>query len=326
MFKQTVKPLLARGFEVIEVYDDGTGGSNEVACVRLAPDDREVVVKTMLAVKKYHQRRKALTEVVFYLLDVLIGGRRVVPDLYAELYSSTPAYTAAWGARNPEGHQRVCQVVRDYAPGGPGDEWRGAMYADLGDLSAADEYCQAVIEAHRDAEKISLLDFLTINQDRSARNWVTDRGISFYAIDNGMAWFHEYPNGDGWKQGCVIDDVLLQREPWQFISGVFTTSWAGRPLSEELAVGLSPGIFDETAFLRGVDVAATRLGFPAGMSQGWRFEGILRRLRWIAREGRQPSADEYRAWRRGSDLFTPPEIVASGGQIVWRPEWDRDTL
>jgi len=276
----------------------------------------------MLANKKYHQRRKALTEVVMYLLDDLIGGPRVVPDLYAELFRLTPAYARLWGEENYEGHGRVCQVVRDYAPAQPGDEWRGEMYLQLEHLDEADEHCKAVMSDHSDAEKISLLDFLTINQDRSARNWVTDHGARFYAIDNGMAWFHEYPESDDWKYGCAIDDVILQVEPWRFISGIFTTLWAGRDLSPALLDGLRN--FDEAEFLKRIDRAAVDLGFPAGISADWRFEGILRRLRWMADQGRQPTAREYRDWYSGSDLFTPPEIVASGGEIVWKLEWDYD--
>ncbi len=320
-FKAIVKPQLLDAFTVIEVYDDGTGGANEVARIELA-DGMHVVIKTMLAITKYHQRRKALTEVVMYLLDHLMGEPRVVPDLYAELFKLTPAYATAWGETNVEGHSRVCQVLRGYAPCQPGDEWRGEIYRGTGKLNEADEICQRVIATHPDGEKISVLDFITINQDRSARNWVTDHGGRFYAIDNGMAWFHEYPDSDEWKNGCAIEDVILQREPWKFISGVFTTSWAGRPLSAHLLDKLRA--FDESEFLACVDRAGEAVGFPAGMGDDWRFEGILRRLRWITEHGRQPRADEYRLWYRGSELFTPPEIVESGGKIVWRPEWDKD--
>lgn len=320
-FKDRIKPQLDTGFEVIEVYDDGCNGDNEVARVRVA-DGSEVVVKVMLANKKYHQRRKALTEATMYLLDKGLGGERVVPDLYAELFELTPAYVKAWGETNAEGAARVCQIVRGYAPGGPGDEWRGAVYSRTGNLPAADAHCKAVIDYHQDAERISILDFITINQDRSARNWVTDKGQRFYAIDNGMAWFHEYPDNDLWKQGCVVDDVILQLNPWQFISGVFTTSWAGCNLSPVMRVAISN--FDEAEFLQGVEKAAQVLGFPAGLSEDWRFEGILRRLRWIAEHGRQPTAEEYRAWHSGSELMTPPEVVNSGGKIAWALEMDYD--
>lgn len=320
-FIDRVRPQLKEGFTIVEIYDDGRNGDNEVARVCL-PDGTEIVSKVMLSNKKYHQRRKALTEVVMYLLDEGFGGNRVVPDLYAELFELTPAYAQVWGDENVEGATRICQVVREYAPCQPGDEWRGEVYRSTGDLSRADKTCQAVIENHPDAERISILDFITINQDRSARNWVTDRGGRFYAIDNGMAWFHEYPESDDWKYGCAIDDVILQVKPWQFISGVFTTSWAGRPLSPTMHAALNG--FDEAGFLQSVDGAAQGLAFPAGLSQDWRFEGVLRRLRWIRDNGRQPTVEEYRNWHKGSEMMTPPEIVAGGGQLVWELAMDYD--
>ena len=320
-FKRRIKPQLDAHFVIVEVYDGGTGGDNEVAraCVS---DGSEVVMKVMLANKKYHQRRKALTEAVMYLLDVGLGGERVVPDLYIELFELTDAYTNAWGVKNAEGAKRVCSVIRGFAPGGPGDEWRGVEYKQRGHLPHADAHCKSVIDFHPDAERISLLDFITINQDRSARNWVTDHGKRFYAIDNGMAWFHEYPYSNDWKYGCAVDDVILQLNPWQFISGVFSTSWAGRPLSPVMQAALDN--FDEIDFLQGVEVAARAVGFPAGISEDWRFEGLLRRLRWIRDNGRQPTVTEYRAWHQGSELMTPPEVVASGGQVVWNLEMDYD--
>jgi hypothetical protein len=306
---------------VVEVYDDGTGGANEVARMRLE-DGREVVDKVMLSNKIYHQRRKALTEVTAYLLDRGLGGAAIVPPMYAELFTPTPGYLALWGAENAEGAERVCRVVRQYAPAQPGDEWRGEVYRCIGNLAAADMQCRSILSAHPDAERISLLDFLTINQDRSARNWVTDHGHRFYAIDNGMAWFHEYPESDAWQQGCVIDDVILQVKEWSFISGIFSTLWAGRPLSPALLEGLWN--FDQRNFLDGIDRAAVELGFPAGLSADWRFEGIMRRLDWITDHERQPTAEEYRAWHMGSPLMTPPEITETGGKIVWKLEMDRD--
>lgn len=320
-FKRCIKPQLKDNLNLVEIYDNGTNGDNEVCRVRLI-DNSDIVIKVMLANKKYHQRRKALTEVTMYLLDKGLNGNRVVPDVYVELFELTPAYEKVWGKNNIEGHQRVCSVVRGFAPHGPGDEWRGEVYRTIGDLDKADIHCKEIIEHHPDAERISILDFITINQDRSARNWVTDYGKRFYAIDNGMAWFHEYPESDNWKFGCAIDDVILQRNPWQFISGVFTTSWAGMPLSAHMAEALNN--FDELDFLQGIENAAQALGFPAGLSEDWRFEGLLRRLRWIRNNGRQPTAEEYRNWHQGSELMTPPEIVKSGGKIVWNLEMDYD--
>ena len=293
-WKEKIKPQLNSQFKIIQIYDDGTKGDNEVARVRLG-DGSDIVTKVMLSTrKKYHQRRKALAEVTMYLLDAGLGGGRVVLDLYAELFSLTSVYAEVWGDENIEGHTRYCQVVREYAPAHPGDEWRGEVYRHLGNLQAADKECRAVIERHSDAERISLLDFLTINQDRSARNWITDHGYQFFAIDNGMAWYHTYPDSKEWRLGCAIDDVILQKKPRRFIAGIFTTSWAGKALSNDLQNRLDA--FDEKQFLASIDQAAVDLGFLPGLSEDWRFEGILRRLRWIKDKGRQPTAREYRSW------------------------------
>lgn len=330
VFRENVKPYLDSGeFDFIEILPegdgrlhDGTNLSNEIGLLRVG--DTIVLQKVMLTAAKYHQRRKALTEVVHAWLDEALGGQRIVPDTYAEVFTLTDRYKSIWGDRPKDSDRlRVCQVVHKYLDAVPGDTWRGYQYGRIGNLVEADEYCRAVIESHPDAERIALLDFLTINQDRSARNWLTN-GKRFYAIDNGMAWFHEYPDSDEWKIGCVIDDVLLQKAPWQFISGIFTTSYAGRILSTGPA-GLFAKLqsFDWQEFYSNFDLSCEWLGLPA-LSEDWRFLGLRRRLEWIRDKKRFPTAVEYRGWLcDGSELLTPPEIIASGGKIVWTKIEDR---
>jgi hypothetical protein len=327
-FRDKIKPLLTSGnygFDRVmsdggDRLHDGTNQSNEIGLLKVG--DQNILQKVMISSPKYHQRRKALTEMVHAWLDEGLGGQRVVPLTYAESFELTAPYAEIWKERPKEpGRVRVCQVVHEYLEAVPGDEWRGAEYRRLGNLTEADYVCKNTIEAHPDAERIALLDFLTINQDRSARNWVTDGGRRFYAIDNGMAWFHEYPDSDDWKIGCVIDDVLIQRGPWRFISGVFTTSYAGRRLSANLKILL--GAFSWQKFCENLDLSCQWLGLPA-LSSDWRFLGLRRRLQWIRDMKRFPTTDEYRSWLNdGSELMTPPEIVASGGKIVWRNVEDR---
>jgi hypothetical protein len=326
-YRQTIKPVLSQA-EFIQVMTegaakphDGTNLSNEIGLWRL-PDGRMVIQKVMLTAIKYHQRRKALTEMVHVLLDEGLGSGRVTADTYAETFEPTDTYISHWGDKPKDPtRQRVVHIVHDYLPGIPGDEWRGAAYRQLGDLNRADTYCRGVIEAHVDAERIALLDFLTINQDRSARNWLAELfGRRFWAIDNGMAWFHEYPNSDEWKIGTVIDDVLLQTKPWQFISGVFTTSYAGRQLS--LGLLEATRSFDWPKFDDSLDLACDWLGLPS-LSLDWRLLGLKRRFGFILLHKRFPTADEYRSWLQGSDLMTPDEIVETGGQLIWRRDDDR---
>ena len=329
-FRDSVKPKLDAGeltfVKVLQENDysmhDGTDYSNEIGLWRQPGTPQQIMQKVMLTAAKYHQRRKALAEMVHAWLDEGLGGNRIVPPTYAEEFNLTDSYKTIWAEKPKEPDRiRVCQVVHQYVEAVPGDKWRGIEYARVKDLLQADRFCRMVIEAHPDAERMALLDFLTINQDRSARNWVTSCGTRFYAIDNGMAWFHEFPDNDDWKMGCVIDDVILQKEPWQFISGVFTTSYAGWKLSGEL-LPLAQD-FDWNLFCKNLDLSCRWLGLPA-LSEDWRFLGLRRRLEWIQGKGRFPTISEYRSWfNNGSELFTPPQIVASGGKIVWTKIEDR---
>lgn len=328
-FRDRIKLLLATGnYEFLSVMSDGgdrlhdgTNQSNEIGLIKTA-DGQNVLQKVMLTSVKHHQRRKALTEMVSAWIDEGLGGQRVVPMTYAEIFDPDVNYLRKWGLlpREPD-RVRVCHVVHEFLQAVPGDEWRGAEYRRLGNLAEADIHCRSIIESHPDAERIALLDFLTINQDRSARNWVTNSGRRFYAIDNGMAWFHEYPESDGWKIGCVIDDVLIQRGAWRFISGVFTTSYAGRRLSSSLLSAM--GEFNWLTFSINLDRSCKWLGLP-NLSLDWRFTGLKRRFFWMYENGHFPTAGEYRSWLNdGSHLMTPPEIMASGGKLVWRNVEDR---
>jgi hypothetical protein len=158
-------------------------------------------------------------------------------------------------------------------------------------------------------------------------------GKRFYAIDNGMAWFHEYwSKGEqnnypeyGWKQGFVIDNVLIILDEWKFISGVFTTCWAGQPMPAELMEGLEN--FDKKEWIREIGAACVDLGYPEDMKKDWRFEAIMRRLEWMKKKGRYPTALEYRGWReKGSPYLTPPEVIATGGREMWNIKMDYEYL
>ena len=332
-FESNVKKHFENGeWEILQKFDDGTAGANEVGYIQLK-DGTQIVHKVMLAITPIEgekpplswlagrQKRKAMTEATFYLLDQGIGWQTVTPDLYVQLWEPFNSYYPHWGAGNIEGHKRICEVVREYAPQWDGPEWRGDLLKHRGNLAGVDEYIKQEMTKSLDAQRISVLDMLTINQDRSARNWATD-GNRFYAIDNGMAWFHEYPETDGWKNGTVIDDVILQVGEWHFISGVFSTLWAGRDLSAEIYDGMKN--FDKNWFLNEVGKIAVALGLPEELKKDWRFYAILKRLDWMVEHRRLPSAAEYRSWLEGSEFMTPPEVIASGGEIVWLPTWDTE--
>ena len=338
--------------ELVQVYDDGTNGANEVASWK--NDDGEMFVLKVMVISrpKVHQRRKALTESVFWELDYGLGRGYVSNPVEVGMWEDGrfPYHERQFGRKNIDGWQRMCWVRRGYSDGLPGDEWRGRLasagnkggLSGAGNLTAADQHAMDTIGRHPDAARIAMLDFLTGNQDRSARNWCTNMppivrkegpGIGFFAIDNGMAWFHEYwSRGEknnypeyGWRQGFVIDDVLIQHDPWRFISGVFTTSWAGMKIPQPLLDAMRD--FDRVAWLRKVATACELLGYPVAMAGDWRFEAILRRMDFMAGVGRFVRKEEYRGWREnGSPLLTPPEVIGSGGLEVWTLAMDYEYL
>lgn len=338
--------------ELMQIYDNGTNGANEVAQWKNDDGERFVLKVMVISRPKVHQRRKALTESVFWELDVGLGIGYVSNPVEVGMWKdgTFPYHEKTFGQFNVDGWQRMCWVRRGYSLGVPGDEWRGALAQKHISLGKADEIAKGVIETRTDAARIALLDFLTGNQDRSARNWCTNllptagrmvpQGAAasgtkrgFYAIDNGMAWFHEYwSQGEknnypeyGWRQGFVIDDVLIQHEPWRFISGVFTTSWAGKPIPENLLNAMQA--FDEAEWKQKIAKACELLGYPVAMAGDWRFEAIIRRLHFMVREGRFPTRDEYRGWRKnGSPLLTPPEVIATGGLEIWNIAMDYEYL
>ena len=337
LFKERVEKQLKAGeWELIKKFDDGKRGTNEVAHVRLK-DGTDIIHKVMLAVRiappdgelpplkkvTWRQRRKALYEVTSFLLDQGIMGSVVIPDLYVSSWESNKFYEAEWGKRNSEGYNRVCEVVRGYAPKYSGEEWRGTIYSGTHSLPIADNIIREKMCNSLDAQRIAVIDMLTINQDRSANNWATD-GERFYAIDNGMSWFHEFPGPDNWRDGCVIDNVVIQKgtvpKQWTFISGVFATLWENEPLHEEIYEGMKS--FDKKLFLDEVGKAAAILGFPKKIAQDWRFFAILKRMDWMVKNEKLPSKETYRGWLEGSEYMTPPEVVKAGGKIIWKPEWD----
>lgn len=322
-WREQVKPQLDAGqFELIKVIDDGTNLSNEIGLVQLHSTGELIIWKVMLTAKKYHQKRKALTEIVTVLLDEGLGGERITGRTYVGKFGPTEAYSRHWSDQPKEAdRRRVCEVIHQWLPGIAGDEWRGRVYGMTGDLDRADAYCRGVIEGHPDAERMALIDLLTINQDRSARNWLTDNGKRFWAIDNGMAWFHTYPDSQEWRGGCVVDDVVIQNPPWRFISGIFATSYVGKPFSAGLLRQMNA--FDWLNFRAGINKACRWLDLPL-LADDWRFLGLERRFRWMASRCRFATRDEYRRWHSGSSLMTPPEIVDSGGKIVWVIGDDRE--
>jgi len=305
--------LFDRGFTVEQVFDDGTGHTNEVALVRLA-NGEHVVSKVMLARPAYHQRLKALMEIAVARIDEQLGGDRVVQPISARPFHPSAIYDEAFGPEQPE-RPRIAHLLWKYARGIDGQQW----YKQVG----AGGMRKAIMQSSS-AARLALIDLLVINQDRSLRNWVTD-GKRFCGIDNGMAWYNQQPyffNPAIW--GCGVK-CLIQESGWRPIAGVFSTSYAGHLIPRRILEPLRA--FDPVSFYRAVDHTADELGFPRAISGDFRFEGIVRRIRWFARAGRLPTREEYYAWRPveghgdGSPLMNARKMLADGARAIWRPDW-----
>ena len=304
------------GFEVVKIYDDGSGHTNEVALVRLA-DGQEVVTKVLLVRMRYQQRLKSLMEMTVSGVDEQLGDNgRVVMPMHARLFVPSDRYDSVFGPEQPE-RPRVAHLIWKHAPGIDGEKYWQTVGSD---------YLKGQIVDHPDTERIALIDLLVINQDRALKNWVTNNGQRFYAIDNGMAWYNEQPyffNAYIW--GCGVK-CLIQERGWQPIAGVFSTLWAGRPIRKELLDALQT--FDPILFNRVVDYWAQQLGFPEPIAEDFRFEGILRRIEWFAEAGRFPTRDEYYSWRPqpghgdGSPLMNVNLMLEDGAKAIWRPDWE----
>lgn len=304
------------GFELVRVYDDGSGHTNEVAVVKLS-DGQQVVTKAMLLRPHYQQRIKSLMEVTVAHIDDQIGGDdRVVMPLHARLFRPSEAYDAIFGPEQPE-RPRIAHLIWKHAPGIDGEKW----WKQVGT-----ETLKMYSNLHHDAERMALIDMLVLSQDRALKNWVTDYGKRFYAIDNGMAWYNQQPyffNPEIWGCGC---NCLIQEEGWGPVAGVFSTAWAGLKIRRSLISALEN--FDIALFKRAIDYYAEHLGFPEPITEDFRFEGILRRMEWFIDSRRFPTKEEFYSWRpmpgygQGSPLMNAKLMLADGAKAIWRPDWE----
>jgi hypothetical protein len=104
----------------------------------------------------------------------------------------------------------VCPIApnilwRQFVQGLPGEIWRGEIYKKVESLEGADLLIVDRILDNRFAQRIALLDFIFLCQDRSARNWVKDGKDRFWAVDNGMLWAYKgrYADKETVRTGSV---------------------------------------------------------------------------------------------------------------------------
>jgi hypothetical protein len=278
--------------------------ANKIKIVSLG-DGEEVLLKNIRPEVAYIPRLKVFGEAAYALLDYHL---------------------------NPEGRvtPNVCPIGpdtlwRQFIPGLPGELWRGNLYKEKLDLDLADMAIIGRVLDSKSAERIALLDFITLFQDRSARNWIIDRNGIFYAIDNGMFWSYKGRHVD--REAIRTDNVEHLRPPmeaiisyerqFEFKIGLFSNLFAGYELSEALLWWFLN--IDWPTIERDLMTMVEPLGYHPLIAKDWRIESIRSRADWIIAKGRFPTVSETFSgeWQMTIDRpLDQPDI--------WGPEWEKE--
>jgi hypothetical protein len=262
------------------------------------------IVGKGLGNRPYVPRLKALGEIAYSLFDQHLEGERVAPDVCAT---------------------NKMTLWRTYMPGQTGDKWRGTLYRDHGSLELADQMIFDTIRLEGSAERIALLDWIFLPQDRSGANWTFDQESGrFYAIDNGMLWSYLSRHVDRYtiQTGSVdhlnppVRDVLIKHadEP-EYGIGIFTDTLAGRSIDRDLLGLLND--FNWIAYSIALKDAIQPLDYPAWLANDWRFTQVKQRGEWLIEHGQFPSVHEiFRGdWRTLIDVIPFHEVI-------WEPKWE----
>jgi hypothetical protein len=270
------------------------------------PDGAMVLLKVIRADVVYIRRLKILGEVAYSLLDNHLNpAERVTPN--------------------------VCPVSkntlwRQFVQGIPGEIWRGNLYKTKQNLDLADlEILERVLNS-RYAQRIALLDFIFLCQDRSARNWIIDNRERFWAVDNGMFWAYKgrYADKETVRTGEVSHlngpmDALLSPSNgggFSFQGGIFSSLYAGRQINDGLIAWLYQ--VDWPRYLGELGQLIGALGYPHSLVNDWRFAALRKRAEWLTVKRRFPTAAEATGdeWQ---GLIDRP----AGTEAVWRLKWER---
>jgi hypothetical protein len=175
-----------------------------------------VLLKVIRPEVCYIPRLKVLGETAYSLLDYHLNpAERVTPNI------CPISKNILW---------------REFIQGLPGEIWRGQIYKNVKSLEEADlAIVNQVLDNHF-AQRIALLDFIFLCQDRSARNWIkADKG-RFWAVDNGMFWAYKgrYADKETITTGKVDHlnhpmEALVSRDAkFSFRVGLFSSAlgWA----------------------------------------------------------------------------------------------------
>lgn len=281
-------------------FEMSLSSANQVGVVTLADGER-VLRKTIRPTVQYIPRLKALAETAYSLLDCHLG-----PDSRVTPYVYPVAQNILW---------------RQFAPGLSGDIWRATLYRVTGSLEAADLNIANRVLSSQSAQRIALLDFLTVYQGRSARNWIFTEDNEFFATDNGIFWPYEGRQVD--KRAVETGNVdhlrppmeaIVSHHPFQFGIGIFSSLLAGHEMSQRLAIGLRNVNWDR--YRRDLSLVTGSLGYPANIVNDWRIDHMKLRAEYILRRNRLPTPSETEgpAWRMYLEERT--------GTSYWRPEWE----
>ena len=269
-------------------------------------DGRQLLLKFISPLRPYVSRIKALGEVAYALFDWhLTTENRVTPNVYA----ASPG-----------------TVWRQFIPGMLGEEWRGKLYGEKWIIKNVDRIIIDHISDSYSAERIALLDFLFLCQDRSANNWLRAADGRFYAFDNNMFWPYKGRFAD--KRAVRTGAVGHLRPPMEalvkqdikFQAGLFTSLHAGKRIDTQLLDVLSE--FDYERYLADLGALICKpLGYPMEIIGDWRFDQVQARAEWILDKWRFPDvAEAYgKEWQALIDRPTD-------GKEVWKREWETENL
>jgi hypothetical protein len=265
-----------------------------------------VLLKIIRPEVVYIPRLKILGEVAYSLLDYHLNpAERVAPN--------------------------VCPVSenilwREFIQGLPGEVWRGTIYKERGSLETADLIILDQILSDRFAQRIALLDFIFLCQDRSARNWIKGTKNRFWAVDNGMLWAYKGRYAD--KETVRTRRVDHLNHPmkalvscdakFEFQIGVFSSLYAGRIINDGLLAWLYE--IDWRQYLQELNGLISVLGYPFSFVDDWRFMMLEARANWMLEKRRFPKMNEaFNEWQRFVDQ---PE----GLEEAWKIEWETENL
>lgn len=268
------------------------------------PDNSQVLLKVIRPDVVYIPRIKILGEVAYSLLDYhLDPEERVTPN--------------------------VCPISQDrlwrqFIQGLPGEIWRGELYKNMESLDIADLAIVGKVLSDRAAQRIALLDFIFLFQDRSARNWIIDNDGKFWAIDNGMLWAYKGRHAD--KETVKTDRVDHLNRPmgalmshnakFEFQIGIFSSLYAGRIINDDLLVMLRR--IDWRQYLYELNGLIGVLGYPFSIIEDWRFAMLKTRASWLLKKRRFPTIGE------AFGIEWQWLIYRQEGAEVWRIEWETE--